>query len=119
MIYPVSIRMFLQQMKSNEFSFVFKAMADHQPSILFRQDNLGTSGTMSGGFEEMENSRRITSNFLFGNTTLSYDFGLMNPMAMDQQTEQIDFSNNNITFVQSNQRTKYNSKSKILTSFDG
>lgn len=81
------------------------SMADHQPSILFRQDNLGTSGTMSGGFEEMENSRRITSNFLFGNTTLSYDFGLMNPMAMDQQTEQIDFSNNNITFVQSNQRT--------------
>lgn len=83
------------------------ALGDHQPSILFRQDSLTTQTGIPSAFDEMENSRRITSNFLFGNTTLPYDFGLVTQMGIDQPTENPDLANNNFTFVHANQRTKY------------
>ncbi len=59
------------------------------------------------GFDEMENSRRITSNFLFGNTSSSYDFGLMAQTGIDQSVDNADVSNNNFTFIQATQRSKY------------
>lgn len=67
----------------------------------------------------MENSRRITSNFLFGNTSSSYDFGLMTQTGMDQSIDNTDISNNNFTFIQTNQRTKYHRLSSLFyhTSF--
>jgi hypothetical protein len=83
------------------------AMDDPQSSILFRQSGMGARAGLSGGLDEMENSRRITSNFLFGNTTLPYDFGLMTQMGMEQPAENIDVSNNNFTFIHTSQRTKY------------
>jgi hypothetical protein len=55
----------------------------------------------------MENSRRITSNFLFGNTSSSFDFGLMTQAGIDQPVDTTNVSNNNFTFIQTTQRTKY------------
>jgi hypothetical protein len=62
---------------------------------------------MTSGFDEVENSRRITSNFLFGNTTSSFDFGLMTQADIEQPADNINISNNNFTFIQASQRTKY------------
>lgn len=54
----------------------------------------------------MENSRRITSNLLFGNTS-SYDFGLMTqPVIIDQPMDNSQVSSDNFTFIQPTQRTK-------------
>ena len=80
---------------------------DQHSSILFRQGGIGArSGNMSA-FDEMENSRRITSNFLFGNTSSSYDFGLMAQTGIDQSVDNANVSNNNFTFIQATQRSKY------------
>jgi len=82
-----------------------QSIDDHQSSILFRQGGIGArTGTMSG-FDEVENSRRITSNFLFGNTSSSYDFGLMAQAGIDQSVDNANVSNNNFTFIQATQRT--------------
>jgi hypothetical protein len=62
---------------------------------------------MMTSFDERENSQRLTSNFLFGNTTMSYDFGLMTQMNMDTLSESGDISNNNFTFIHATQRSKY------------
>ena len=80
---------------------------EHQSSILFRQGGIGGRNVNISGFDEMENSRRITSNFLFGNTNSSYDFGLMTQSGMDQSADNTNVSNNNFTFIQTSQRTKY------------
>jgi hypothetical protein len=55
----------------------------------------------------MENTRRITSNFLFGNTSSSFDFGLMTQAGNDQPVDSANVSNNNFTFIQATQRSKY------------
>jgi hypothetical protein len=80
---------------------------DHHTSILFRPGGIGARTGNIGGFDDMENSRRITSNFLFGNTSSSYDFGLMAQTSIDQSINNADISNNNFTFIQATQRTKY------------
>jgi len=80
---------------------------DQQSSILFRQGGIGARTGNITGFDEMENSRRITSNFLFGNTNSSYDFGLMAQAGIDQSVDSANVSNNNFTFIQATQRTKY------------
>ncbi len=85
----------------------FIVVDDHQSSILFRQGGIGTRTGNISGFDEMENSRRITSNFLFGNTSSSYDFGLMTQAGIDQSIDNTNVSNNNFTFIQATQRTKY------------
>ncbi|CAF4838964.1 unnamed protein product, partial [Rotaria sp. Silwood2] len=78
---------------------------EHQSSILFRQGNIERTGTISG-FDEMENSRRITSNLLFGNTSSSYDFGLMTQTGgIDQSIDNANVSNDNFTFIQATQLT--------------
>ncbi len=82
-------------------------MDDHHSSILFRQGGIGARTGNIGGFDEMENSRRITSNFLFNNTSSSYDFGLMAQAGIDQPEDSVNVSNNNFTFIQTAQRTKY------------
>ena len=80
---------------------------DHHSSILFRQGGIGArSGNMSG-FDDVENSRRITSNFLFGNASSSYDFGLMTQTGIDQSADSANVSNNNFTFIQATQRSTY------------
>ncbi|CAF4687484.1 unnamed protein product [Rotaria sp. Silwood1] len=79
---------------------------EHQSSILFRQGNIGGRTGNISGFDEMENSRRITSNLLFGNTSSSYDFGLMTQTAgMDQPIGNSNVTNDNFTFIQATQRT--------------
>ena len=60
-------------------------------------------------FDDVENTRRITSNFLFGNTSSSYNFGLMNQTGVDQPIDNTNNSTNNFTFIQTTQRTKYKS----------
>lgn len=85
----------------------FSSVVDeHQSSILFRQGGIGGRNVNMSGFDEMENSRRITSNFLFGNTNSSYDFGLMAQSGMDQSADSTNVSNNNFTFIQTSQRAK-------------
>ena len=64
----------------------------------------------------MENSRRITSNFLFGNTSSSYDFGLMAQTGIDQSVDNANVSNNNFTFIQATQRSKYEFIMKTILS---
>ena len=80
---------------------------DQQSSILFRQGGMGARPGVGHGFDEIENSRRIATNFLFGNTTSPYDFGLMTQVGMEQSLDTTTGSNNNFTFIQANQRTKY------------
>ena len=81
-------------------------MDDQQTSILFRQGGYGTRTGNINPYDEIENSRRITSNFLFGNTSTSYDFGLMTQDSMDQSMDAANTSTNNFTFIQTTQRTK-------------
>jgi hypothetical protein len=88
----------------------FIVVDDQQSSILFRQGGIGARTGNISGFDEMENSRRITSNFLFGNTSSSYDFGLMAQTGIDQSIDNTNASNNNFTFIQTTQRTKYEVK---------
>lgn len=85
----------------------FIVVDEHQSSILFRQGGIGGRGVNISAFDEMENSRRITSNVLFGNTSSSYDFGLMTQTGIDQSADGANVSNNNFTFIQTTQRTKY------------
>ena len=68
---------------------------------------MGARPGVGHGFDEIENSRRIATNFLFGNTTSPYDFGLMTQVGMEQSLDTTTGSNNNFTFIQANQRTKY------------
>ncbi|CAF0934052.1 unnamed protein product [Rotaria sordida] len=80
---------------------------EHQSSILFRQGNIGGRTGNISGFDEMENSRRITSNLLFSNTSSPYDFGLMTQTggSIDQPIDNVNVSNDNFTFIQTTQRT--------------
>ncbi|CAF1931180.1 unnamed protein product [Rotaria magnacalcarata] len=79
---------------------------EHQSSILFRPGGIGGRGGNMSGFDEMENNRRITSNILFGNTSSSYDFGLMTQTGgIDQPIDNVSVSNDNFTFIQATQRT--------------
>ena len=88
---------------------------EHQSSILFRQGGIGGRGGVNiSTFDEMENSRRITSNVLFGNNSSSYDFGLMTQTGIDQSADNTNVSNNNFTFIQTTQRTKYPLKSSVI-----
>ena len=80
---------------------------DQSSSILFRQGGIGARTGNISALDDMENTRRITSNFLFGNTSSSYDFGLMAQTGMDQSVDSANISTNNFTFIQANQRTKY------------
>ncbi|UJR25246.1 hypothetical protein I4U23_006598 [Adineta vaga] len=82
-----------------------QSIDESQSSILFRQGGIGTRSGNISAFDEVENTRRITSNFLFGNTNSSFDFGLMTQTGMDQPMENVNNSNNNFTFIQTTQRT--------------
>ena len=80
---------------------------DQQSSILFRQTGIGGRANVPMSFDEFENSRRITSNFLFNNASLPYDFGMMAQMGMEQAQEIPDVTNNTLNFVHTTQRTKF------------
>ncbi|CAF1253933.1 unnamed protein product [Adineta steineri] len=88
-----------------------QSIDDHQSSILFRQGGIGTRAGNISAFDEMENTRRITSNFLFNNTSNSYDFGVMTQTGIDQPMDSGDSSNNNFTFIQTTQRTNHANES--------
>lgn len=89
-----------------------QSIDDQQTSILFRQGGYGARTGNTNVYDEIENSRRITSNFLFGNTSTSYDFGLMTQVSMDQTMDATNnTSTNNFTFIQTTQRTNLASES--------
>jgi len=106
MINPVCV-VFKMISKRNNCLLFSLVVDDHHSSILFRQGGIGARTGNISGFDEMENTRRITSNFLFGNTSSSYDFGLMAQTGIDQPVDSANVSNNNFTFIQATQRTKY------------